>query len=67
MEMFSTCVYWVLVKVPRAETHRIVHHSPGGGRGALLMVEGGCQVIISKILVWTIVGCMSGECQLPAH
>jgi hypothetical protein len=28
--MLSTCEYWVLVKVPRAETHRIVNHSSGG-------------------------------------
>jgi hypothetical protein len=33
IQMFSTREHWVLVKVPRAETHRIVHHSPGGGYG----------------------------------
>lgn len=53
--------FWVLLKVPRTQTHRPGHRIPGRQKvGTLLMRgKGGCQMIIQKVCQW--VGNVFGE------
>jgi hypothetical protein len=54
--------FWVLENFPRAKTHRAANPVPRWQIGGLMR---GCQVMIWKTCLWTIVGNMFGECHAP--
>ena len=53
--------YWILVKVPRAQTHRAAQHFWIVDRGSSFDGGGGCKILIWKARPWTIVDNVFGE------